>query len=84
MSFTLKTAAEYFEENEPRGEMVLVIAGEDPDVIKAAKVREFENMSIPEHVAKYVSEGMSEKDAMKQAAKDRGISKREIYEELKI
>ena len=43
----------------------------------------WESISVEEHVAKYVAEGMSEKDAMKQAAKDRGVSKREIYQVLK-
>ena len=43
----------------------------------------WESISVEEHVQKYVDQGMSEKDAMKQAAKDRGVSKRDIYQVLK-
>ena len=73
----------YFSENPPKGEFVLVCEGFSLEAQRQAGREGWENISVEEHVAKYVAEGMSEKDAMKQAAKDRGVSKREIYQVLK-
>ena len=84
LAFTIEEAIKYFEENEPRGEMVIVIEGADEEALKEQKRRAFEDMSIEEHVAMYIKEGLSEKDAMKQAASDRGVSKRDIYNVFKI
>ena len=39
-------------------------------------------MDIEEHMQKYLDQGMDKKEAMKQVAKDRGVSKRDIYQEL--
>ncbi len=68
-----------FEEKPPKGEFVVIISGRSEDEDKEA----FEALTVEEHVARYVAEGLSEKDAMKRAAKDRGLSKREIYNEIK-
>ena len=84
LAFTIEEAIKYFEENEPRGEMVVVIEGADETALKEQKRRAFEDMSIEEHVAMYIKKGLSEKDAMKQAASDRGVSKRDIYNAFKI
>lgn len=73
----------YFPENPPKGEFVLVCEGFSLEAQRQAEREGWESISVEEHVAKYVAEGMSEKDAMKQAAKDRGVSKREIYQVLK-
>ena len=73
----------YFSENPPKGEFVLVCEGFSLEAQRQAEREGWESISVEEHVAKYVAEGMSEKDAMKQAAKDRGVSKREIYQILK-
>ena len=73
----------YFETNEPRGEMVLVIEGADKEKLREESIRAWEEMTVAEHVTFYINQGYDEKEAMKIAAKDRGISKREIYEELK-
>lgn len=73
----------YFEVNEPRGEMVLIIEGADKEKIREAEIRSWEEMSIEDHVTFYTEQGFDEKEAMKMAAKDRGVSKRDIYEELK-
>ena len=73
----------YFSENPPKGEFVLVCEGFSLEAQRQAEREGWESISVEEHVAKYVAEGMSEKDAMKQAAKDRGVSKREIYQVLK-
>lgn len=84
LAFTIEEAIKYFEENEPRGEMVVVIEGADEEDLKEQERKAFEKMSIEEHVAMYIKKGLSEKDAMKQAASDRGVSKRDIYNAFKI
>ena len=73
----------YFEANEPRGEMVLIIEGADKEKLREERISSWEEMSIEDHVRFYTEQGFDEKEAMKIAAKDRGISKRDIYEELK-
>ena len=50
--------------------------------LEQAQQRIWEEMSISEHVEQYMSQGLDRKEAMKQAAKDRGVSKREIYAAL--
>ena len=80
--FSLEEAVEYFEENEPRGEFVLVVEGNDPDSLKEKEQREWQKMSLQEHMAYYTSQGLDKKSAMKAVAKDRGVSKREIYSAL--
>jgi 16S rRNA (cytidine1402-2'-O)-methyltransferase len=69
----------YLEENEARGEYVLVIEGRNPEErIKEAQ-EEFASLTVEEHMEKYLAEGMDKKEAMKKVAADRGVSKREIY-----
>lgn len=70
-------------EKEPRGEYVLVIEGRDPEEIKESRIESFNTMGPAEHVRMYMEKGLSEKEAMKAAAADRDISKREIYALLK-
>lgn len=79
---TLPKAREYYSENEPKGEFVLVIEGRDLQEIKEEEIAKWEAMSIEDHVQMYIDKGNDKKQAMKLAAKDRGISKREIYKEL--
>ena len=79
---TLEQAIAYYEEHEPRGEYVLVIAGKSKEQVRREETARWENLSIPEHVAMYEASGMDRKEAMKTAAKDRGVSKRDIYREL--
>ena len=74
---------DYYTENEPKGEFVIVIAGADANALKQEEIESWESISVEEHVNMYVAKGMSEKDAMKQAAKDRGVAKRDIYSLLK-
>lgn len=81
-STTLSEAIAYYEENEPRGEYVLVIEGKTFAQIKKESQEEFLSISIEEHMERYLSQGMDKKQAMKQVAKDRGISKRDVYQEL--
>ncbi len=79
---TIAEAMAYYEDNDPRGEYVLVIAGRDFSEIEEEKRLAFADLSIEEHVAQYEEKGMSHKEAMKAAAKDRGVSKRDIYQAL--
>lgn len=79
---TLEEAAAYYEANDPKGECVIVMEGRSQEEMKLEKQRQWEEMSIPEHVDMYEQQGMDRKEAMKRAAKDRGLSKREIYAEL--
>lgn len=82
-SFTLGEAVDFYKENEPRGEYVIVIAGLSKEQVQADRQKAFEGMSLEEHMQVYLSSGMSEKEAMKQVAADRGVTKRDIYKELK-
>lgn len=79
---TLAEAADRYEEQEPRGEYVLVLEGKSRKTVLEEERVKWEAMSVPEHVEYYVNQGMEKKDAMKQAAKDRGVGKREVYQAL--
>ena len=79
---TLGEAIAYYEEHEPRGEYVLVLAGKSKEQMREEQAARWETISVEEHVASYEARGMSRKEAMKAAAKDRGVSKREIYQAL--
>lgn len=80
MPTTLEGALAFYETEEPRGEYVLVIEGRSLLQIKQERQEGFLNLSIEEHMKRYEGEGMERKEAMKMVAKDRGISKREIYQ----
>ena len=56
----------------------------DEEELSALKKESFENMTIAEHVAMYEAQGLERKEAMKKAATDRGISKRDVYQALLI
>lgn len=77
LRLSIESAAAYYEENDPRGEYVLILQGK-PQQERAF----FESMSVEEHVAFYEENGMSRMDAMKAAAKDRGVGKGAIYKQL--
>jgi 16S rRNA (cytidine1402-2'-O)-methyltransferase len=76
---TLSEAITYYESNAPRGECVIVLEGRSRAELQQEQQSRWEEMEITEHVALYEAQGMNRKDAMKQAAKDRGISKRDVY-----
>lgn len=80
--FSMEEAVQYYEENEPRGEFVLVVEGADGEKLKQEEHRQWKEIPLEEHMERYLSKGMSKKDAMKQVAKDRGVSKREVYNGL--
>lgn len=79
---TISKAVEYYENNEPRGEFVLVIEGKKQEEIIREQQQRWEEISIEEHMEIYLEQNLSKKDAMKAVAKDRGISKREVYQYL--
>lgn len=76
---TLSEAVRHYAVEAPRGEYVLVIEGKSFEEQRAEDIRRWETMSIAEHLDYYLNKGMEKKTAMKQVAKDRGISKREVY-----
>lgn len=80
--FTFEEAIAFYENNEPRGEYVLVIEGLSKEDVMKEKQKQWENMSIQEHLDIYLKENFDKKDAMKKVAKDRGVSKRDIYNAL--
>lgn len=82
MPTTLEGAADYYEENEPKGEYVLVIEGKSRKEIEEEQQKSWESMSIEEHMAFYEKQGIDRKNAMKKVAADRGVGKREIYQAL--
>lgn len=82
MPTTLEEAVGFHEENEPRGEYVLVIQGKSPEEKREEAALEWKEMPIKEHMKYYESQGIDRKEAMKLAAKDRGIGKREVYRML--
>lgn len=79
---TLREAAAYYEEHEPRGEYVLVIEGRSREELIKEQRAQWEEVPLKDHMALYMEKGLSKKDAMKQVAKDRGVGKREVYQML--
>lgn len=82
MQTTFSELLAYSEANEPRGEYVLIICGRDREEMVKEQQQQWEDMSIEEHMAYYEKQGIGHKDAMKMVAKDRGVSKRDIYQAL--
>ena len=78
----LSEAIAFYEENEPRGEYVLVLSGTDRRELEREKQLAFQEQPLKEHLQCYLDSGMDRKEAMKAVAKDRGIPKREVYQAL--
>ncbi len=79
---TLQEAIDYYRESEPKGECVLVIEGKSWEELRKEEVSKWEELSIKEHMKLYMDQGIEKKEAMKKVAKDRGISKRDVYQEI--
>lgn len=75
----LSEAIQYFTDNKPRGEFVLVLEGKKIEDIKEEKKQEWINLSIEEHILKYIKDGINKKEAIKLVAKDRELPKNEVY-----
>ena len=71
---------DHYSLNEPKGEFVLVIEGKSFDEKVKEEQESWLELTIAEHLDYYVNRGMNKKEAMKQVAKDRGISKRDVYQ----
>ncbi|MBQ7955961.1 MAG: 16S rRNA (cytidine(1402)-2'-O)-methyltransferase [Lachnospiraceae bacterium] len=84
MPTTLEDALAFYEQEEPRGEYVLVVEGKSMEEKKQEQIAGWESMTIEDHMEYYTSQGLDEKSAMKQVAKDRGVGKREIYNYLHV
>lgn len=79
---TFSGVLDLYKEQEPRGEYVMVICGRSREEMVKEQQQSWEAMSIEDHMAHYESQGISHKEAMKLVAKDRGVSKRDIYQAL--
>lgn len=79
---SISGAMAYYEKEEPRGEFVLVIQGKSFQEIQKEQQESWESLTLEEHMAHYENQDISRKEAMKLVAKDRGISKREVYGKL--
>ncbi|MBE5064088.1 16S rRNA (cytidine(1402)-2'-O)-methyltransferase [Lachnospiraceae bacterium DSM 108991] len=79
---TLGEACTYYQSHEPRGECVLVIQAKSREELRRQSQRKWAEMSLEEHMAYYTDEGADRKEAMKKVARDRGVSKREVYQAL--
>ena len=80
LRLTLAEAVAYYEENPPRGEYVLVVEGAGEGSADGEAF--WSDMTIPDHVAHYMEQGMTKKDAIKAAAKDRGVPKNQVYQQV--
>lgn len=79
---TFEDVIRLYENNEPKGEYVLVISGKTFETKEQEAREAWESLSVEEHMVHYEASGMERKEAMKQVAKDRGISKRDVYQAL--
>lgn len=79
---TVTEAIRRYEQEDPRGECVIVVEGKSIKDIQEEKNKAFEEIPMEEHMKQYESQGILRKDAMRMVAKDRGISKREVYQTL--
>ncbi len=79
---TFSAFLSYCQSNEPRGEYVLIICGRSREEIIRERQLGWESMSMEEHMDYYESQGIERKEAMKLVAKDRGIRRRDVYQEL--
>ncbi|MFV0342202.1 MAG: 16S rRNA (cytidine(1402)-2'-O)-methyltransferase [Anaerocolumna sp.] len=78
----IEEAIEYYGVNEPKGEYVLVLEGADKEALVLEEQSNWSKLSLKEHMDIYLGKGMDKKEAMKAVATDRGVSKRDIYNQL--
>ncbi len=82
MQCTLAEALDYYADHQPKGEYVFVIAGADADKLEEMQKKQWEGVTLEEHMQMHIAGGMDRKEAMKVVAKERGISKNQVYKEL--
>ena len=82
----LRTDLEHLElryaQEKPLGECILVIEGKNPGEKEEEEQKTWMEISVEDHVSYYEKLGMGRKEAMKQAAVDRGVSRRDIYQAM--
>lgn len=78
---TLNEALQYYENESPRGEFVLIVEGANENLLLEKEHHRWDDISIREHVEMYVEQGMGKKEAIKRVSLERGISKRDVYAE---
>lgn len=76
---TLEEIINHYENVEPRGEYVLLIEGKTLEEIKEEQEALWKDLTIGEHIVRYMEEGYNKKEAIKKVAKDRGLPKSEVY-----
>lgn len=79
---TIEDAIAYYDENDPKGEFVVIIEGRSVEELEQEEIQQWDKVSLQDHMEIYLNKGMSKKDAMKAVASDRGISKRDVYQQL--
>ena len=79
---TFEEAVAYYEVHEPKGECVIVVEGRSREELRQEEVSKWEELSVQDHMDHYLNQGIDKKEAMKMVAKDRGVPKREIYQQL--
>lgn len=75
----LSEAIALYEKEEPKGEYIIIIEGKPPGEVEADKQSQWKDKTVSEHMKMYTDKGFDKKEAMKMVAKDRGISKRDVY-----
>lgn len=79
---TTEEAIAYYTAKEPKGECVIVIQGRSHEELKREAVAKWEELRVSEHMEYYIQQGIDKKEAMKMVAQDRGVSRRDVYQEL--
>lgn len=76
---TLSESIEYYKEKSPRGEFVLVLEGKTKEDIDREEKLKWEDLSVEEHIQSHMQLGLNKKEAIKMVAKERGLSKSDVY-----
>lgn len=79
---SLLEAVSWYKENSPKGECVMVLESRSREEMEQEARQQWEDMPLEAHMEHYMSQGIDKKEAMKLVAKDRGISKRDVYQAL--
>lgn len=77
----IEEAIDKFNNEDPRGEFVIVIEGISKENLEDIEENLWQDMSIKEHILTFMEKGFTKKDSIKKVAKERGIPKREVYKE---
>lgn len=75
----LSDACSLYDKSEPKGEFVIILEGRAEEELKQEEISEWNSTSVEDHINMYISQGLTKKDAVKRVAKDRNLSKRDIY-----